>query len=181
VCTYDHKIVGQREHAADEREKIAGQRELAADERELRLNELEQRLDARAGMTGVPTATAQERARETVERGRALLAASLASLDRSETALDRADARNHRNQQEIQRETEAAVRDSAQVSVPAEPSAPPTGQRLARLAEAEEGIARTHEQRAAQRPALAEECQQSAETARVAARRARDIATQFKG
>lgn len=53
-----------------------------------------------------------------IERGRALLAASLASLDRSQAALARTDARANRHQAEIQRETAAAGRASVARSVP---------------------------------------------------------------
>src|SRR5262249_42550001 len=93
-------------------------------------------------------------ARGAVGRGRALLAASLASLDRREAAVARTDARANRDQAEIKREIAATDREPAPASVLAAPPAPPTSQRLAalrhqlvtaaaRLAEAEEKIARS--------------------------------------
>ena len=127
---------------------------------------------------------------EAIERGRDLLEASLVSLDRSQAALERTDARANRDQEEIRRETAATSRDPAKPSVPAQapraahrPTPALRQQQLVtaatRLPEAQEKIARSHEEQAARQPAQADQCRQSATAAQAAADRAREIALQF--
>lgn len=105
------RVADRREAIADERERLADQRELLADKREEAVNNLQARVDARARNLGVPTETTDERVLETITRGRALLADSLASLDRSEAAIERARERRTSDQASVDLETEASRRE----------------------------------------------------------------------
>ena len=133
--------------------------------------------------------TIEERAREAIQRGRTRLAASAAHLDRSKAALSRTSARNHPQQDEIQR----AIADSERqrnraMAAPAgDPDPDSANERLVglrqqladkarKLAAAEDETARLHEDIAAHRPDKTVEARHIAGQARAAAQRAREIA-----
>lgn len=184
-----------RDRGADEREAMADKRDRIADDREERLNDLERRLDTRAHTVGLPTASRTQRTLESIERGRLLLEASAASLDRTEAALSRSCGRNHREQEEVDRQVAAGRLEAAKAVAGDGPPAHDARVNAAsnrvdmlrqrvienalRLASAEEELARHHDKLASRNPIASAEHRQTAEGVRASARRVRALARNF--
>jgi hypothetical protein len=130
----------------------------------------------------------EQRALETVERSRASLALSGQRVDRHEAAVRRAQAYRERRQAELGRAVAEVEREHA--AVRPDPSeaverARVLGEQamaaMEALADNEDQIAHIHEGLAARRPERRDEYRRTAEQARTAARRAREIVRRFTG
>ena len=144
----------------------------------------------RARNLGVTTETVPERVLETIARGKALLAASTASLDRSQAAIQRQRERDVRDQHEVSREmaaTERAVDTGPRRKRQADPSPPDRSESLrqrvvsaaAKLVDIEEQLADFYEHKAVADPERRDKYLGIAQEAREAARRARIAASQL--
>jgi hypothetical protein len=130
----------------------------------------------------------EQRALETVERSRQLLALSGQRVNRHEAAVERAQAHRERRQAELGRAVSEIKREHA--AVPPDPSEAIERAKVLReqaiaameaLAVNEDQIARIHEELAASRTERRDESRRSAEQARTAARIAREVARKFTG
>ena len=179
-------LADERERKADEREREADRREAALNERQWGIDERERELNERGRELGVVVESLQQRALETVERSRALLALSRQRLNRHETAAERAQAHQERQQAELsrtlaqsKREHAAALPDPTEVIARARALSEQARAVMEAIAANEEEIARLHEELAARSPERREEYRHTAEQARVNARRAREVIRKF--
>jgi hypothetical protein len=179
-------LADQRERRADEREREADRREAALNERQQEIDERERELDERGRELGAVVETLHQRALETVERSRALLALSGQRLNRHEAAVKRAEGYRERQQAELSRTLAESKRGHA-AALP-DPSEAIERARVLRaqataamesLAAREDEIARIFEELASRRPARRDEYRRTAEQARTGARRAREVLRKF--
>jgi hypothetical protein len=175
-------LADQRERNADEREREADRREAALNERQQEMDEREQELDEHRRALGEAVKTWEQRALETVERSRALLALSGQRVDRHEAAVKRAQGYRERRQAqlgravaEMKREHAAVLPDPREAIARAKVLGEQATAALEALAVNEDEIARIHEKLAASRPERRDEYRRTAEQARTAARRAREV------
>jgi hypothetical protein len=180
------RAADERERLADERERAADERERAADERERLADERERRQDERSRLLGLEVASAEQRAREAVERSRVLIAAREERRARSEAARRRAEARRVRQGAEagkaaveLRRKGAAAPPDLVGVMERSRWLRGRVAASLEAFAVIEEEVARVHEEMAARRPGGGHKYRQISQEARSAARRAHDLSREY--
>jgi hypothetical protein len=179
----------QREDFADQRELLADLRERAADARERQLDTRDSTADVSVRRVGIPSPEQLRRMRDAIERSHARLAMGSAWQERSEARVLRADAQAARSSAEMARVL--AAEEWRSVRSPTRVSPHPAGELdtvalrrrcsdlASQLAETEDSIARHHEALAVQRPSKAAGFLSIAESARLGATRARQVALQF--
>jgi len=179
-------VADQRERRADEREREADRREVALDERQREIDDRERALDERGRELGAVVESLHQRALETVERSRVLLALSGQRVDRHEAAVRRAEAYRERQQTELsrtlagsKREHAAALPDPSEVIERARVLRAQAVAAMESLAAKEDEIARIFEELASRRPARRDEYRRTAEQALTGARRARAVVRKF--
>jgi len=177
-------VANERQRMADGRERKADGREAELNERQRQLDERERQLDERAHRLGVAVDDLQRRVLASIERSRTLLARSGERLDRQEAALTRATEEQERQQAEVDRESAEAERhlvsglpDPSETVERAENFRTRARSSVEAFASAQEEIARINEQLAARLPDRRDEYKRTAEQAREAARKARDVLT----
>jgi len=177
-------VANERQRMADGRERKADGREAELNERQRQLDERERQLDERALRLGVAVDDLQRRVLASIERSRTLLARSGERLDRQEAALTRATEEQERQQAEVDRESAEAERhlvsglpDPSETIERAENFRTRARSSVEAFASAQEEIARINEQLAARLPNHRDEYKRTAEQAREAARKARDVLT----
>lgn len=191
------RIADLRDRTADRREDFADQREVLADLRERAADERERQLDARDSTpdesvrrVDIPTPEQLRRMRDAIERSHVRLAMGSASQERSEARVLRAEARADRSSAEMARVLAAGEWKSFPSPTPVRVQ--PAGAAVdtvalrrrcsdlaSQLAQTEDSIARHHEELAVRRPSKAAGFLTIAESARVGAMRARQVALQF--
>lgn len=172
----------ERERVADERERKADDREQLANERERRADEREAELNRMAEGLGIHLPGAAKRAFEALDRARSHFASASDQVDRAEEALRRAAASADRSQAEINKEIAHSELELSRGPLTAQDAAERASllrKRLivlaAELADAEEVVARGHDEQAVRQPDRSAELRRLAAEARERARRASEI------
>jgi hypothetical protein len=176
----------EREHGADEREREADRRETALTERQRQIDERERELDERGQVLGGAVHSAEQRALETVERSRELLALSGPRVSRHEAAVRRTQQRQARKQAglgravaEIKRDHAAVLPDPGEAIERAKALRQQALAAMEAFAATEEDIACAYEQLAGRRPDHRDDYRHIAEQARTSARKAREALRRF--
>ena len=184
----------EREHLADERERLADERERRTDERELQAENVEVRAGERARelgerkrrLGGPAQGILGQQVADHIERSRALVEATRQRLQRRGEALDRVKDRAERQQAEIDRASAESERSrtawqlrSRRPIERAEALRERACDVIKAFADAEDEVARVHEELAASNPGHSGQYRHAAEEAHSAAHKAREALRAF--